>query len=200
MAFRKGPERVSKFRNSSQLREKTEVERPRKRNFFLNFWLFQRGGGRKFLQKLQKLAKNFQKASCSEFAVKNFKSPKNRFLQFLQDFPTPPLWKSQKFKKKFRFLGRSTSDFPQNWEEIRNFDTLFMAFSKSHFFELSVIFLGRIPPISLPEVEHFLCKIRTFSAIWWLDKRPNGRPQSLCFSYNNNFVIAPTKKDREKKH
>ena len=145
--------------------------------FLLKIVALPEGGGPKFLQKLQKSGQKFLEGFLQWICCLKFqKSEKSISAIFAGISAPPPLWKSQKFKKKFRFLGRSTSDFSLNWEEFLSFDTLFMAFSKRHFFELSVIFLGRIPPISLPEVEHFLCKIRTFSAIRWLDKRPNGRP------------------------
>ena len=130
----------------------------------------------------EKWPKIFRRLPAVNLLLKISKVRKIDFCNFCRNFRPPPLWKSQKFKKKFHFRGRSTSDFSLNWEEFLSFDTLFMAFSKRHFFELSVIFLGRIPPISLPEVEHFLCKIRTFSAIRWLDKRPNGRPYSFVWS------------------
>ena len=55
------------------------------------------------------------------------------FPQFLQNFRTPPLWKSHNFEKKFHFRGRSTSDFSLNWEEFLNFDTLSGPFQKATF-------------------------------------------------------------------
>ena len=65
--------------------------------------------------------------------LKISKVRKIEFLQFLQEFPPPPLWKSQNFEKKFRFRGRSTSDFSLNWEEFLNFDTLSGLFRKATF-------------------------------------------------------------------
>ena len=71
--------------------------------------------------------------------IKISKVRKIEFLQFLQKF-TPPLWESQIFEKKFHFRGRSTSELAPNSEEIWSFDTLSVAFSNSHFFELFVTF------------------------------------------------------------
>ena len=109
--------------------------------FLLKFLALPEGGGSEFLQKLQK---KFYAASCS---VSLLKISKVRKIEFLPKFcrnsspPPPPFGgQAQNFEKKFHFRGRSTSEFSLNWEGFSNFHTISVAFSKSHFFELSVTF------------------------------------------------------------
>ena len=66
-----------------------------------------------------------------------------QFSAIFAEILPPPLWESQNFEKKFHFRGRSTSEFSLNWEGFSNFHTISVAFSKSHFFELSVTFFSQ---------------------------------------------------------
>ena len=88
-----------------------------------------------------KIAEIFYAAFYSDFAVKNFKSPKNRISAIFAGISDPPpLWKSQNFENKFHFRGRSTSDFSLNWEEFLNFDTLSGLFRKATFLNFPSLF------------------------------------------------------------
>ena len=132
--FEKATEMVWKFENPSQFRENSEVERPRKWNFFSKFWLSQRGGGPDFCKNCRKSLYCF----LQWFRFKNFKSPKNRISAIFAGISTPPpLWESHNSEKKIHFRGRSTSEFSLNWELFRTFTPVPRLFRKATFLNFS---------------------------------------------------------------
>ena len=140
------------------------------------------------MQKLQKISQIFYAAFCSEFALKNFKSPKNRISAIFAEILPPPLWESQNFEKKFHFRGRSTSEFSLNWEGFSNFHTISVAFSKSHFFELSVTFFS---PISL----NFLQKLQEFLQFGgWTNDQTSVPRIAVSADNNEHFFEQKDKK------
>ena len=179
VAFRKSPERVSKFRNSSQFREKSEVERPRKRNFFSKFWPPQGGGGVEISAKIAEIRffglLKFLKANSPQKAV--FKFFWLILRNFSRNFPPSPLWgSSTKFWEEISFSGSFDLRFFSQLGRISELRHPFHGFFEKPLFRT---FRNIFSPNSLnflQKLEHFLQKLQTFSAIWWLDKRANVRP------------------------
>ena len=125
MAFRKSHEKGVEAQKFFPIERKIWGRTTQKTKFLPKILAQSEGGGRQFLQKLQKFDfSDFRKFLKQIHCRKQHKILWLIFCNFCRNFWPPPLWKSQNFKKKSRFLGRSTSDFSLNLEEFLNFDTL----------------------------------------------------------------------------
>ena len=166
VAVRKRHRKGVKVRKSFQIRSQFWGRTTPKMKFLLKNLAFpEREEGVNFCKTCRKLAKKFYAASCSDFANKNFKSPKNRISAiFAEIYPPPPsplgepnFWEEISFSGSFDFgIG---SEFGRNLElrhPFRGFfeQPLFWTF-RSFFSPISLNFGSKLPDF-LQKLQEFL--------------------------------------------
>ena len=134
LAFRKSHEKGVEAQKFFPIERKIWGRTTPKTRFILKILALSEGGGRKFLQKLQKsIFRTFEIFNSNFTAGSLIKFFGHFSAIFAEISDPPPLWKSHNFEKKFHFRGRSNSDFSFNWEAFLNFDALSGPFRKATF-------------------------------------------------------------------
>ena len=145
MAFRKSHEKGVEAQKFFPIERKIWGRTTPKMKFLLKFLALPEGGG------VGNSCKNCRNRFFRTFEIFNSKFTAGsllkifgQFLQFLQIFPPPPPLEEPKFWEEISFSGSFDLRFFFKLERISELRHPFRAFSKSHFFELSVNFFPQI--------------------------------------------------------